>query len=149
MRADPALVMDLARAFRCQRLLDEGRFALISEMAVSERIERGYLGSLRRLTLLAPNLIEALLDRREPEDVTFPRVLKPFPLRWSERQQVLDRRRSKDRPVFAPNDRSGRRACENAVPQRILAMSLPCVVLSRTCCAGAGLCFGMKLRDDR
>lgn len=44
-RADPALVNALARAFRYQSLLDEGRYASISEMAEAERIERGYLGS--------------------------------------------------------------------------------------------------------
>ena len=37
-RADPALVKALARAFRYQKLLDEGRYASISEMAVAERI---------------------------------------------------------------------------------------------------------------
>ena len=41
-RADPALVKALARAFRYQRLLDEGRYASITEMAAAERIERGY-----------------------------------------------------------------------------------------------------------
>jgi hypothetical protein len=61
-RADPVLVKALARAFRYQRLLDEGRYASISEMAAAERIERGHLGSLLRLTLLAPDIIEAILD---------------------------------------------------------------------------------------
>jgi hypothetical protein len=56
-RADSALVKALARAFRYQRLLDEGRCASISEMAAVERIERGYLGSLLRLTLLAPDIV--------------------------------------------------------------------------------------------
>ena len=55
-RADPALVKALARAFRYQKLLDEGRYASISEMAAAERIERGYLGSLLRLTLLRRTL---------------------------------------------------------------------------------------------
>jgi hypothetical protein len=50
-RADPVLVKALARAFRYQRLLDEGRYASISEMAAAERIERSYMGSLLRLTL--------------------------------------------------------------------------------------------------
>ncbi len=40
-RADPALVKALARAFRYQRLLEEGRYASISEMAAAEQIERG------------------------------------------------------------------------------------------------------------
>ncbi len=53
-RADPALLKALARAFRWQRLLDEGRYASISELAAAEKIERGYLGKVLRLTLLAP-----------------------------------------------------------------------------------------------
>src|SRR5918993_4489297 len=65
-RADPALVKALARAFRYQRLLDEGRYASISEMAAAERIERGYLGSLLRLTLIAPDLLEAILHGQQP-----------------------------------------------------------------------------------
>jgi len=64
-RADPALVKALARAFRYQKLLDEGQYASISEMAAAERIDRGYLGTLLRLTLLAPELVEAFLDGRE------------------------------------------------------------------------------------
>jgi hypothetical protein len=49
-KADPALVKALARAFRYQKLLDEGRYASISEMATAEKIERGYLGTLLRLS---------------------------------------------------------------------------------------------------
>ncbi len=78
-RTDPALVKALARAFRYQRLLDEGRYSSISEMATGERLERGYLGSLLRLTLLAPDLVEAMLDGRQPADMTLPRLLAPFP----------------------------------------------------------------------
>lgn len=51
-------------------------------MASAERIERGYLGSLLRLILLAPGVVEAILDGRQPEDVTIPRLLEPFPLNW-------------------------------------------------------------------
>jgi hypothetical protein len=40
-RADPALMKALARAFRYQRMQEEGRYATISEMAEAERIERG------------------------------------------------------------------------------------------------------------
>ena len=54
-RADPAVVKAQARGFRYERLLDEGRYTSISEMAEAKRLERGYLGSLLRLTLLAPD----------------------------------------------------------------------------------------------
>jgi len=81
-RADPALVKALARAFRYQRMLDQGQYATISEMAEAEKIERGYLGSLLRLTLLAPAIVEALLDGRQLQEITLPRMMKPFSLDW-------------------------------------------------------------------
>ena len=81
-RADPALVKALARAFRYQRLLDEGRYASISEMADAEKIERGYLGSLLRLTLLAPDIVEAILDGRQPATLNLPHLLEPFSPIW-------------------------------------------------------------------
>ncbi len=68
-RADPALVKALARAFRYQRLLDEGRYASISEMAVAEKLDRGYLGRILQLTLLAPGIVEAILDGRQALDL--------------------------------------------------------------------------------
>ena len=81
-KADPALVKALARAFRYQKLLDEGRYASISEMATAEKIERGYLGTLLRLTLLAPEMVEAILNGRQPEGVTLPQLLEGVPLGW-------------------------------------------------------------------
>ena len=86
-RADPAMVKALARAFRWKRMLDQGRYGSITEMAVGEKIERGYLGTLLRLTLLAPDIVEAILDGRQPADLGLPILLKPFPLEW-DRQRV-------------------------------------------------------------
>ena len=82
-RADPALVKALARAFRYQKLLDKGRYASISEMAAAERSERGYLGTLLRLTLLAPDLVEAIVDGQAPRAITLPTLLNIFPVEWS------------------------------------------------------------------
>src|ERR1700759_2179090 len=64
-RADPAMVKALARAFRWKRMLDTGRYASISEIAAAEKIDRGYAGTLLRLTLLAPDIVEAILDGRQ------------------------------------------------------------------------------------
>ena len=88
-RADPALVKALARAFRYQRLLDEGRYASISEMATTERIDRGYLGRILQLTLLAPDIVEAILDRRQPEELDLPGLMEPFPAEWPLQRAVL------------------------------------------------------------
>ena len=88
-RADPALLKALARAFRYQKLLDEGRYASISEMAAGEKIERGYLGSLLRLTLLTPDIVQGVLDGRAPEEMSLPRMLEGFPLNWAEQAKVF------------------------------------------------------------
>jgi hypothetical protein len=88
-RADPALVKALARAFRYQRLLDEGRYGSISEMAEAEGIERGYLGTLLRLTLLAPDIVEAVLNGRQPGGLGLPQLLQPLPPDWSEQQALF------------------------------------------------------------
>ena len=74
-RADPALLKALARAFRWKRMLEDGRYASISEMAAAERIERGYLGKVLRLTLLAPDVVEAIMDGRQGANVSLPALM--------------------------------------------------------------------------
>ena len=86
VNGDPALIKALARGFRWRRMLEEGRYASISEMATAEKIERGYLGSLLRLTLLPPEMVEAILDGRQPEGVTLPRLLERVPVGWGEQK---------------------------------------------------------------
>ena len=80
--ADPALAKALARAHRWHRILDEGRYASISEMATAERIDRGYLGRVLQLTLLAPDVVETILDGRQSADLGLPALMGPFPLEW-------------------------------------------------------------------
>jgi len=56
-------------------------------MATAERIVRGYLGRVLQLTLLAPDIVEAHLDGRQPSELGLPTPMEPFPLEW-ERQRV-------------------------------------------------------------
>ncbi|CAA9225694.1 MAG: Phage protein [uncultured Craurococcus sp.] len=88
-RADPVLVKALARAFRYQRLLEKGRYASISEMAAAERIDRGYLGRVLQLTLLAPDIVEAILDGRPLTDRGLPALMESFPLEWDAQCSAL------------------------------------------------------------
>jgi hypothetical protein len=69
-RADPAMVKAVARAFRWQKLLDEGRYASITELARAERIERGFLGKMLQLTMLAPDIVEGVLNGRQLTGLT-------------------------------------------------------------------------------
>ena len=88
-RADPALVKALVRAFRYQRFLDEGRYASISETAAAEKIDRGYLGRVLRLALLAPDIVEAILDGRQSADLGLPRLMDAVPADWPGQRQAL------------------------------------------------------------
>jgi len=88
-RGDPALVKALARAFRWKRMLDDGRYGSVSELAAAEQVDRGYIGSFLRLTLLAPDIVEAVLDGRMPDGVGLPRLLKPWPGEWEAQRQLL------------------------------------------------------------
>ena len=86
MHADPAMVKALARAFRWKRMLDDGRYASISEIAAAEKIDRGYVGSILRLIQLAPDIVEMILDGRQPEGLGLPALLKPFPVEWGQQR---------------------------------------------------------------
>lgn len=88
-RTDNTLVKALARAFRWKRMLDSGEFASISELAEMEGIAFTYMARLLRLTLLAPDIVEAILDGRQRPELTLARVLEPFPVEWS--RQTSDR----------------------------------------------------------
>jgi hypothetical protein len=88
-RVDPTLVKALARAHRWKRLLEEGHYASISELARAEKIDRGYLGRILLLTLLAPDIVEAILDGRQPPELGLPTLMKPFPVDWPSQRNAL------------------------------------------------------------
>jgi hypothetical protein len=87
-RTDSALVKALARAFRCKRMLETGGFATIGELAEREAIASSYMTRVLRLTLFAPDIVEAILDGRQGAEVTLARVLEPFPLEWEGQRHV-------------------------------------------------------------
>ena len=79
---DTTLVKALARAFRWKRMLDSGEFATIAELAEHERMAPSYMTRVMRLTLLAPDIVDAILDGKQGPEVTLGRVLEPFPTGW-------------------------------------------------------------------
>ena len=81
-RADNTLVKALARAFRWRRMLDSGEFSTIVELAEREGIAPSYMTRVLRLTLLSPEIIEAILDGEQGPGVTLTVALEPFPTEW-------------------------------------------------------------------
>jgi len=87
-RTDSTLIKALARAYRWKRLLDAGSFATIEEIAAHERISASYLTRVMRLTLLAPDIIEAILDGRTPAR-GMDELLNPMTPVWSGQRALL------------------------------------------------------------
>ena len=89
-RTDNTLVKALARAFRWKHMLASGEFATITELAERERIASSYLTRLLHLTLLAPEIIEAILDGKQGSEVTLARFLESVPADWSLQRETFD-----------------------------------------------------------
>jgi hypothetical protein len=86
-RVDSALVKALARAHRWQRLLERGEYGSIADLAAAERINDSYVSRLLRLTLLAPSIVQAILDGREAPTTRLDKLLRPFPLDWDSQKR--------------------------------------------------------------
>lgn len=85
-RIDNTLVKALARAFRWQRMLDRGVVTTVADIAARERINASYVSRVLRLTLLAPAVVEAILDGRQGAEVTLPLLMKGVPVVWGEQR---------------------------------------------------------------
>jgi hypothetical protein len=83
-RTDNTLVKALARAFRWKRMLGSGEFATIAELVEREEIAPSYMTRVLRLTLLAPDIVEAILDGKHGLEMALARRLEPFPLQSAE-----------------------------------------------------------------
>jgi ParB-like chromosome segregation protein Spo0J len=85
---DGTLVKALARAHRWQGMLEEGRFASVRELAEAERVSLSYVSRILRLTLLAPDIVERILDGRPTAALA--QLLKPFPIQWERQRKLLE-----------------------------------------------------------
>ena len=81
-RVDNTLLKALARGFRWRKLLEKGDFSTIEEIADAENINPSYISRVLRLTLLAPEIVAAILAGNHPAGVTRAKVMKPFPMEW-------------------------------------------------------------------
>ena len=86
---DNVLVKALARAFRWQKLLDRGTYSSIKEIAAKEKIDPSYVGDVLRLTLLAPDIVEMILDGRQSPELQFEQLRKSLPLEWQAQRGVI------------------------------------------------------------
>ena len=76
---DVRLVKALARAWRWQRMLDEGVYATVSEIGDAENISKSYVSRILRLALLAPGIVEAVLAGTPDQALMLEQLERPLP----------------------------------------------------------------------
>lgn len=89
LRIDSTLVKALARAHRWNRLLETGGYGSAAGLAAAEKINPSYVSRVLRLTLLAPDLVEAIVDGRQADDMEAALLLQPFSADWREQRRSL------------------------------------------------------------
>jgi hypothetical protein len=85
-RVDNAMVKAVARAFRWRMLIETEVYGTIRDLAAMERINSSYVSRVLRLTLLAPDIIEAILNGHQPSALQLVALLSPFPLEWEQQR---------------------------------------------------------------
>ena len=91
-RVDNAMAKALARAFRWRKMLDTGVHSTLEDLARAKGVAPSYVSRVLRLTLLAPDVVEAILDGRQPADLQLDDLLEGVPFGWEvQRLLVIDR----------------------------------------------------------
>jgi hypothetical protein len=70
-------------------MLDEGLHATLEDLARAKGVASSYVSRLLRLTLLAPEIVEAILDGRQLPELQLDDLLKGFPLEWKGQRRFL------------------------------------------------------------
>jgi hypothetical protein len=82
---DGTLVKALARAWRWQRVLESGVYGTLAELSAAERISRSYICRVLRLTLLAPDIVERIMEGRPTPQLA--ELTQPFPATWEQQRR--------------------------------------------------------------
>jgi hypothetical protein len=88
---DGTLLKAIVRAWRWQRMLDEGLCTSVSEIGDAENISKSYVSRILRLALLAPDFIERILEGRGVGALMLESLERPLPASWEEQQCRLPR----------------------------------------------------------
>ncbi len=88
-RIDNTLVKAMVRAHRWRDMLESGDYATVRDLAKAEAINESYLGRVLRLTLLAPKIIEAILEGKQPATLELDDLMQLFPVEWDKQVETL------------------------------------------------------------
>jgi hypothetical protein len=85
---DETLVKALVRAHRWRRKIESGQAKSVTDLAEKERVTDAYVCRLLPLTCLAPDIVEAMLDGRQPRGLRLAEILGNGPLAWNAQRET-------------------------------------------------------------
>ena len=70
-------------------MLESGEYGSSAELAKAEKVNDSYLSRILRLTLIAPDIIEAILTGRQPSTLQLDDLLRPLSPLWQQQKSIL------------------------------------------------------------
>lgn len=86
---DLPMIRTIGRAFYWQRLLDEGEFEDAADIAKRFKLDRGWVAEILRMARLAPDILAAIADGRQPRHLNLQAIRRGIPVDWGEQRRVL------------------------------------------------------------
>ena len=87
---DYKLIKAVGKAFLWQGMLDSGTYANVEQMSKALAVEITHMRKILRLTLLAPDIIESIVQGKQPRTLTLQKVIRGFPDGWFEQKNVFE-----------------------------------------------------------
>lgn len=88
-KAQNALIVAIARAHIWRDLLESGEAKNIAEIARANKVDGSYVSRILDLSLLAPDIIEAILDGKEPSGLSLAKLTRRAPpALWEDQRQA-------------------------------------------------------------
>lgn len=86
---DLPMIRTIGRAFYWQLLLDEGEFEDAADIAKRFKLDRGWVAEILRMTRLAPDILAAIVDGRQPRHLNLQAIRRGIPVEWEDQRRVL------------------------------------------------------------
>lgn len=89
---DLPMIRTIGKAFYWQKLLDSGEVANATELARQLKLEPGWVAEVLRLTRLAPDIVQAILEGRQPRHLNLHAIRgrqADVPVDWDEQRRLL------------------------------------------------------------
>ncbi|MBF0140577.1 MAG: hypothetical protein HQL74_09895 [Magnetococcales bacterium] len=78
----------VAKAHKWLKMLESGKSPSVRALADQEGLDESYVARVLRLTLLAPDIVAAIIDGQQPDILTWRELRKPFPILWTEQREM-------------------------------------------------------------